>query len=189
MKVHQSCMTGAGLALAGVLVVSGGCASTAAATVGSGPELMATMPDVQDAMIQMRRGGCAATPCPVYSLSIFMDGTVLYDGRANVATVGQQRAKLTSAQVSELVSAIDAMRFLDTAERCCVCPETEAFQSQMVVLDYRPGSSQKTVIHDDACRNAPPSMSALEETIDRLANVTRWTSPVVAGVASSNHLR
>ena len=139
---------------------------------------VAAMPDMPDALIQMRRAGCATEPCPSYALSIFADGTVTYDGRANVAVLGQRRAKVSPAQVSGLISAIDAMHFLDSAERCCVCPDGAA--SRLVILDYRPGSAQKTVLHDEACPSAPPAIGALEQAIDRTTGAERWTQPALA---------
>jgi hypothetical protein len=139
---------------------------------------LAAMPDMPDALIQMRRAGCAAGPCPSYALSIFADGTVTYDGRVNVAVVGQRRIKVSADQVSGLIATIEAMHFLDSAERCCVCPEGTT--SQPVILDYRPGSAQKTVVHDEACPSAPQAMGALEQAIDRVAGVGRWTAPVLA---------
>jgi hypothetical protein len=190
-KMVRETMTTLGMALAVTAVMAtSGCASTGGATPGAGPDPLAAMPEVSGALVQMRRGGCAPDKCPVYGVSIFMDGTVAYDGRANVATLGQRRTKLSPEQVSELISAIDTMRFLDTADLCCVCPTADRYRSQMVILDYRPGSMQKTVLHDDECRSAPPAMSALEDTIDRLANVSHWTEPVMAsGVSATDHLR
>jgi hypothetical protein len=161
------------------LATAGGCGNAGTGSAGTVSEQLAAMPSSNDALIQMRRGGCGpGGQCPIYSVSIFTDGTVTYDGRANVATIGQRRAKLSCALVNELISAIDAMHFLDSAEQCCVCPE--ATGSALVILDYRPGAIPKTVFHDQGCRSAPAAMSALEEAIDRTAEVERWTKPVLA---------
>jgi hypothetical protein len=58
------------------------------------------------------------------------------------------------------------MDFLDTPEGAGIC--RDATDTAIVILDYRPGGTQKTVIHDDRCGAAPAGMAALEQAIDRL---------------------
>ena len=133
----------------------GGCASRRAGS-GEGATYPVTMADVPDAVIQMRRSGCLGDHCPVYSVSIFQDGAVVYEGRAHVAAIGVQRGSVSSGELSALISQIDAVRFLDSASDCCVCSESK--QAEMVVLDYRPGSIAKTIVHDAQCPSAPPGI-------------------------------
>jgi hypothetical protein len=103
-----------------------------------------------------------------------MDGTVVYEGRANVAVVGERRAVLPPDRLNELLSAIEAMGFLDSPEGCCVCPDAAA--AHLTVLDYRPGSIEKTVVHDEACGSAPAAFRALEQSIEQATGVARWTA-------------
>ncbi|HTB56373.1 MAG TPA: DUF6438 domain-containing protein [Polyangia bacterium] len=153
-----------------------GCAHNRASETGQGAEQLASTPD---ALIQMRRGGCPPGVCPVYSVSIFLDGTVAYDGEANVAVLGHRTGKVPAARLNDLLAQIEAMDFLDSAEQCCVCPDATE-KAHLVILDYRPGAAAKTVLHDDACGLAPPAMSAIERSIDDAAGVQRWTMPLVA---------
>jgi hypothetical protein len=153
-----------------------GCAHNRASDSGQGAEQLASRPD---ALIQMRRGGCPPDVCPVYSVSIFLDGTVAYDGQANVAVLGHRTAKLSPERLNDLLSQIEAMDFLDTSEEACVCPDAMD-KAHMVILDYRPGSMVKTVLHDDACGSAPPALRAIERTIDQATGVERWTSLVAS---------
>ena len=153
-----------------------GCACNRASETGQGAEQLASRPD---ALIQMRRGGCPPGVCPVYSVSIFLDGTVAYDGQANVAVLGHRTAKLSAERLNELLTQIEAMDFLDSSEQCCVCPDAME-KAHLVILDYRPGVAAKTVLHDEACGLAPPTMSAIEHSIDNATGVERWTTPLVA---------
>jgi hypothetical protein len=132
------------------------------------------MAAVPDAMVQMRRSGCLGDHCPAYSVSIFQDGSVVYEGRAHVAVSGVQRGSVSSEGLSALISQIDAVRFLDSASDCCVC--SGADQTEIVVLDYRPGSIAKTIVHDAQCPSAPPGLRELEQAVDRVAGVERWTT-------------
>lgn len=163
---------GAGL-VATALLATGGCAGSRAAAAGQGVEQLVGTPD---ALIQMRRGGCPPDQCPVYGVSVFMDGTVVYDGRVNVAVVGERRAVLPPDRLTELLSVIEAMGFLDTPEGCCVCPDAAA--AHLTVLDYRPGSTAKTVVHDEACDSAPAAFRALEQSIEQATGVAKWTAAV-----------
>jgi hypothetical protein len=153
-----------------------GCAHNRASASGQGAEQLASRPD---ALIQMRRGGCPPDVCPVYSISIFLDGRVACDGQANVAVLGPRTAKLTAEHLNDLLSQLEAMDFLDSAEQCCICPDATD-RAHLVILDYRPGSMVKTVLHDDACGSAPPALRAIEQTIDRAIGVERWTSLVAS---------
>jgi len=132
------------------------------------------LPDEPDALIQMRRQGCVDEPCPIYSVSIFPDGTAVYDGRANVGVIGRRPVRLASGDLSALISSIDAMNFLDSALDCCVCPE--AADPNLVTLDYRPGPVIKTVQHDQRCAKAPAAFSALEKEIDLSTGAGRLAS-------------
>jgi hypothetical protein len=127
----------------------------------------------------MRRGGCPPDTCPVYSVSIYLDGTVVYDGRANVGVIGRRTAKVSAEHLNDLLSQIEVMDFMDSSEQCCVCPDAVE-GAHRVILDYRPGSTYKTVLQDDACSSAPAAMSAIERSIDQAAGVEQWTIPLVA---------
>jgi hypothetical protein len=165
----------AGLLVAAAVAALGGCAGSKAAAAGQQAQQLAEAPD---ALIQMRRGGCPPNRCPVYGVSIFMDGTVVYEGRVNVGVVGQRSAKLPPGRLSELIAAIEAMDFMDIPEGSYVCADDAG--AHLTILDYRPGSVEKTVLHDEACGAGPVALRALERAIDQAANVQRWTAPARA---------
>ena len=138
--------------------------------------------DQPEALIQMRRQGCVSEPCPIYAVSIFPDGSDIYEGRANVGVIGRKRLSVTAGELSALINAIDAMDFLDSAADCCVCPD--AAEQRLVTVDYRPGTVTKTVLHDQACPRAPPALSALEQLIDRSTGAGRLASAPVESAAT-----
>lgn len=163
-----------------IVAALAGCAGSSAGRKTCMKQL-ATMTDTPDAIVQLRRAGCSPGTCPVYSVSVFLDGTVVYEGRSNVAVVGQRRAKMPADRVSELVVAMQDARFLDNPDNCCSCPGAD--RSNIVMIDYRPGQVQKTVVHDQACETAPLAMNTLTSTIERLTAVDRWTTATLAPVA------
>jgi hypothetical protein len=98
-----------------------------------------------------------------------------------VGVVGRHKSRISPDQLNQLISALDSMDFLDLPTSGCVCASETG--RQMVTLDYRPGSVQKTVVHDSGCWSAPPAMAVLEQSIDRSAGVEHWVSPRVASSA------
>ncbi len=148
-----------------------GCASGGSASRGRNPGLVA-LPDVPEALIQMRHGSCPSDGCPVYQVSIFMDGTFVYDGLTNVAEIGRRSGKLSADRLNGLLSNIEAIGFLDRPKECCVCPTTDG--SHLVVVEYHPGVAQKIVVHDERCGSAPVAITALETSIARETAIDRW---------------
>jgi Domain of unknown function (DUF6438) len=161
----------AGIGVA-VVVALGGCASHGVSPPGNVAYPVA-IPDVPDALVQMRRRGCSGDRCPVYSVSIFEDRSVVYEGHSHVAVIGTRRSTVSSAQLNALICQIDALKFLDSPDDCCVCSQSN--QNELVVLDYRPGSIAKTVVHDAQCLSAPQGLRELEQAIDIAASVETWT--------------
>jgi hypothetical protein len=161
-KVAVGAMLAAGLA---------GCASGGSASCGRDPGLVA-LPEVPEALIQMRHGSCPSEGCPVYQVSIFMDGTFVYDGLSNVAQIGRRSGKLSPDRLNGLLANIEAIGFLDRPEECCVCPTTDG--SHLVVVEYHPGVAHKIVVHDERCGSAPLAIGALESSIARETAIDRW---------------
>jgi hypothetical protein len=133
------------------------------------------LPDVPGAMIQMRRAGCVSGQCPVYSVAILADRTVVYDGEA----AGARRSAISADQMRELQLAIEKMHFLDSTDECCLCPSKKG--GRYVVLDYSPGFVRKTVVHDEDCPSAPPTMGALEQLIDRATGLAKTANDEIPG--------
>jgi hypothetical protein len=159
--------TARGVGLAALLgAVAAGCATGGAATE------LRRLPERPDALVQLRRAGCASGACPVYSVSIFADRTVIYEGAAHVAVVGQQRATISGEQLRTLQLSLEQTHFLDNTDECCVCPD--ATPKRYVVLDYRPGLARKRVVHDPDCPAAPAAISTLEGLIEGMTGVRQW---------------
>ena len=155
-----------------LVMTIGACASTNQGLRGD----KIAIADTPEALIQMRRSGCMDLPCPVYGVSIFLDGTVIYDGQANVGFVGRRTWRVSPDNVNRLISTLDAMDFLDTPEKAGTCGDGP--KAAIVVLNYRPGGCEKTVIHDSHCRSAPSSLGELEAAIDRLSGAERQAGSI-----------
>lgn len=155
----------------------GGCASTRA----SGPAVDDAVASRPEALIQLRSDGCDNGRCPVYGVSIFADGTVVYRGGANVAFIGQRRSKIAEANVATLVSAIEKMDFLDTPEHCCDCPDaSDDRRTTKLVIDYRPGGVEKEILVDDRCSTVPDTVRGLTGQIQAVTSIATYIAPPTA---------
>jgi hypothetical protein len=112
-----------------------------------------------------------------------MDGTFVYDGLTNVAVAGRRTGRLSPEQLNRLLSDIAAIGFLDQPDECCVCPTTDG--SQLVIVEYHPGVTQKIVVHDERCDRAPVALSAFERAIVEETAIARWLAPEAPDPATS----
>ncbi|HEY7374584.1 MAG TPA: DUF6438 domain-containing protein [Polyangia bacterium] len=135
----------------------------------------------------MQHGSCSPDRCPVYQVSIFADGSFVYDGVENVAIVGRRIGRLVPEQLNALLSDIEAAGFLDQPDECCVCSTTDGFH--LVVVEYRPGVARKVIIHDELCGSAPVAINALERAIARQTAIARWVAPRAPDEATAGGAR
>ena len=155
-------------------IVAAGCASTRA----SGPAVDDALAGRPEALIQLRSDGCDSGRCPVYGVSIFADGSVVYRGGANVAFIGQRRSKIPEANVATLVSGIEKMDFIDTPDHCCDCPDApDTPKAAKLVIDYRPGGVEKEILVDDRCAAVPDVVRGLTGQIQAMTSIATFIAP------------
>ena len=61
-------------------------------------------------VISMQKTACYGA-CPVYSIEIFADYTVIYSGEENVPVKGQKKFKMEKAEFDKLVAAFEQSNF------------------------------------------------------------------------------
>jgi hypothetical protein len=70
----------------------------------------AVFPPTEEAVFHLRRTPCFGV-CEVYSLSIWADGQVRYEGAQNVGKIGTFRASLSPMKVEELIARANEIGF------------------------------------------------------------------------------
>jgi Domain of unknown function (DUF6438) len=83
-------------------------------------EYPAVMADTPDALLQTRRRGCSDRSCRICTVSISLNGTVIYKGRSNL---GVRRSSMSPERVDALLTKLNQMDCLDLSEHCCDCPD------------------------------------------------------------------
>ena len=126
-------------------------------------------------VITLRRTACFGT-CPIYSLEIFEDGRLRYNGENFVGVVGRQEARILSAAVKSLIAnflSIDYFHLKDVYETHRNPDGTIEWITDLptTYTSLRIGSRTKSV-KDYAF--SPEKLRQLEVEIDRVANTHRW---------------
>jgi hypothetical protein len=114
----------------------------------------------------IERGPCYGR-CPVYTVRVFADGAVEFEGRQHVGTVGVATGKLSAAELVQLAAAFESRRF-ESLKAEYADPRTTDLPWVTV------SNGRKTVRHYTGDESAPKALTELEAAIDRLVGTARW---------------
>jgi hypothetical protein len=122
-------------------------------------------------LVRLERTPCFGT-CPAYVVEVDLDGTVRYEGRRHVVTLGAAVGKVGPEGLQSLREAFRLARFRELPRHCCDCFDvTDQPGATTTLVD---GRWPKTIVDYRGCRKAPDSLRSLEDEIDRIVGVERW---------------
>jgi ankyrin repeat protein len=121
--------------------------------------------------IVLSRAACLGT-CPSYRVETHGDGTVLYDGASFVAITGSHRASVSRVVVSEMVEAFRSVDYFSLKDKYMWGATDLPLYKTSVSIE---GKTKEVFDYAGQQVGMPESVSKLEETIDRLSGVERWT--------------
>lgn len=130
-------------------------ATLAAACAGGGAR--APTPGV-DTFVRMERTECLGR-CPVYEVTLFEDGRVLYEGREH-APIGAGQRRIDPAEAARLMDAV-----LRIEPWACE-PERIAADYPQVILTVSRGGRARRIVHDHGDPCAPAAIRRIEGEID-----------------------
>ena len=136
-----------------------------------------------DLDVKMERTGCFGR-CPTYSVEIRHDGTVVWHGVANVATIGTVTTRVSRLQVKRLAREVRVVRFFEldenghiaaqpacvrtgTTTTCSLSSVTICSDTPSAIISVRASNGAHTAT-DDHCEEHEP-LEPLEELIDEIA--------------------
>ena len=120
------------------------------------------MPDYQSSFITLTRTPCFGS-CPDYSVSIYGNGTALYEGRQFVKTVGNYSYLIPQSNVSKLVDEFYATEFFSMQDNYGSCIDCPTFTASIVIGD----NISKSVTYNGF--SAPDRLKVLDKRIDELS--------------------
>jgi hypothetical protein len=116
-----------------------------------------------DMEIKLERTLCYG-PCPVYSVTIYGDGTVLYDGIKFVNNIGKSTHQIPQKHVDEIVAMIYELNYFSLKDRY----EANWTDDSTVITSVRINDEQKTVTNYG--HYGPDRLHEIEKKIDDLTN-------------------
>jgi len=119
-------------------------------------------------LVSLQRDRCFGT-CPAYRLDIDTDGTVRYEGRANVCK-DEATERLPPAKLADLRTAIGRSRFASIPEHCCDEPCSDTSLLTVTVADPPPA---RTLLDSD-CYSRPTPIQDLANAIEKIVDIEHW---------------
>ncbi|MAS38008.1 MAG: hypothetical protein CL610_28695 [Anaerolineaceae bacterium] len=119
---------------------------------------------MESPVITLQRDPCFGF-CPVYSVALYADGTVVFTGIANVATIGVQVMQVEPFMVTSIAEIAEIMGYFDWAD---------SYQEQIVTdhatvtTSIQTDSRFKRIVRYDGDPNAPIGLVRIEDSIAQL---------------------
>ncbi len=112
--------------------------------------------------------------CPVYTLTIRGDGSVIFDGQQFVAATGVHTSTLAPEQLQALVDAFEAADYFALRGSYSKMDATDASSTRTSITL---NGKTKSIYYYHGDRSAPKELSDLEKAIDTIANTKQWIEP------------
>ncbi|MBZ0292483.1 MAG: DUF6438 domain-containing protein [Anaerolineae bacterium] len=124
-----------------------------------------------NAAITLERTACLGV-CPVYTVTILEDGTVLYNGERFVDVEGEQTAEIDPETVALIVGAFERAGYFDWDEAY----DTQSVSDLPTVITSvtREGETHR-ISHYLGDSSAPLALSFLEHWVDEMAGIQGYT--------------
>lgn len=123
-----------------------------------------------DVIITLERTICCGR-CPVYKLTIFGDGAVVYNGLEFVAITGRHAANINKDKIRRLISAFKKAGFFSLNNSYV---EFLGIEDPFAITSLTINGKKKRVRHYLGDRNAPHQLKILEDEIDKIVCSDRW---------------
>lgn len=122
--------------------------------------------DLEGVAISLERTPCFGF-CPDYAVTVFGNGTVVYEGRNFVAVEGVQRDQIPQEDVRELVDEFYSVGFFNLRDRYEQSVTDLPSQTTSITID----GETKTVYRYGF---EPQKLAMLEDRIDEVAQTGKW---------------
>jgi hypothetical protein len=148
-----------------LLLVVGGSACSC-----SNDSPLASSPNLNDAVITLERTLCYGS-CPAYKLTVRGNGTVTWEGKKFVKTMGKVEGSISPEQFKQLVSEFDQAKYLLLNDGYTQISVTDApYATTSITVDGK----TKSVRHYLGDASAPQRLTSLESKIDEIVNSDQW---------------
>ena len=117
--------------------------------------------------------------CPVYTLTIYSDGEVVFEGKKNVKKFGTQVSKISDGDIRLLKNKFDSSDFMNLSDRYVVeenCSSPVLSDGDSARIYYHDGKTSKSIMHYSGCYGYGvfETLRILEKSIDSTTNSNQW---------------
>jgi hypothetical protein len=138
------------------------------------PLIHIPFPEIHDwsaLRITLQRGYCLWTPCLVYGVEIHGDGSIVFTGKAHVATMGTAQGQISMDDVRELVNLFRAADYYSLRDDYFGASGGPPTYTTSISID---GQTKKVEEVVGLIMGMPKSVIDLEDAIDRIAGTAKW---------------
>ncbi|MFC1904206.1 DUF6438 domain-containing protein [Chloroflexota bacterium] len=126
--------------------------------------------DLKEVVITLERTACHGT-CPVYTLTIYGSGTVIYEGKEFVKTTGEKEWNISEEKVRQLVSEFEKIDYFSKSDSY---EERTITDAPSVITSITIDGKTKSIKHYHGDFSAPELLTKLENRIDEITNSAQW---------------
>ncbi|HKP53319.1 MAG TPA: DUF6438 domain-containing protein [Chloroflexia bacterium] len=126
--------------------------------------------DLSDLVINLERTACFGS-CPVYNLTIYGDGSVVFDGERFVEKEGTHKGTVSHEKIKEIVRWFEKVGYFALYDDYTHKAWTD---SPSAYTSIKLAGNSKRIAHYHGDPSAPFRLSMLEAKIDEVANTYQW---------------
>lgn len=109
--------------------------------------------------------------CPAYTVSIYRDGVIEYNGTDYVKTKGKATGVLSQDKVDAIDKLFATAHYFDFKDSYT---HYEVTDNPSAITSWHRGGKVKTIEHYYGDKHAPQALTRLEEDLDKLIGIERW---------------
>ncbi|HYA61127.1 MAG TPA: DUF6438 domain-containing protein [Candidatus Acidoferrum sp.] len=126
--------------------------------------------NLYETIITLERTICCGR-CPVYKLTIFGNGAVMYNGLEFVAITGRHMANITEDKIQRLIGAFKKADFFSLNNSYV---EFMRIEDPFAITSLTINGKKKRVRHYHGDNSAPHQLRILEDEIDEIVGTDQW---------------
>jgi len=123
----------------------------------------------RQSVVTLERTACFGF-CPMYKLTIYGDGRVVYEGNRFVKVTGTRTTRISPMKARRLMLEFQRIQYFNLQDRY----EGGPTDAPSAITSFQMGRKFKTVYHYLASPDAPQKLTDLEAKIDATVNVQQW---------------
>jgi hypothetical protein len=135
------------------------------------PKMTPTPTDITAVRITMERTACKDN-CPAYMLTIYGNGSALYEGKENVKRIGGAATTVSEEKTQQLMAEFQKIDFFALSDNYTA---GSSIDYPTVTTSITIDGKEKTVTHYLGDASAPKQLTTLENRIDEILNTDQLT--------------